>query len=510
MSTQLTQSISAEWLAALFPTKEEHKRLSWLKTLSDNEFETLSDLLPLRDSDWDSLSLPLAIKTRLREAVTFPTSSAPTMSITQPLVPASPQPEVTQVDCIVIDVSSSMRARSTIDCDKTREDVSKLLFHTLVDKLVGLELSHAVGLIAFGAEITPVGVTREYERFHDELGRLNANQGRTKLYDAILDAAKVVNVYTNDNVLNTQTAKPLKRVFVLTDGEDNASEHAPWQVAQFLQQHEIVLDAIPVAGNARVLQSISAATEGGLCFEVVSQEQGVGLFEREAVLHAAFREKAANAPPLISNMADLKGLEQNASDQGMVQDVVSAVKPVVHAPVMKVEAVEAKAATTTTVSSKRVLKDYAELMKSPLEGWSAFVTTEDVRTWKVVMAGPKGTPYEGGNWLITVEFPVTYPIGAPKFRFVTPIFHCNISADGNACFDLFETMWRPSMTIKQMFEAVVTLLKEPNVDNPLDVYKATLHKDDKEEYMKRAKNETVAKAGLSWFDLVNQYNLTAQ
>ena len=47
-----------------------------------------------------------------------------------------------QLDCIVIDVSGSMRARSHVDPLKTREDVSKVLFHTMVDKLVCLELRY--------------------------------------------------------------------------------------------------------------------------------------------------------------------------------------------------------------------------------------------------------------------------------------------------------------------------------------------------------------------------------
>ena len=80
-----------------------------------------------------------------------------------------------------------------------------------------------------------------------------------------------------------------KRVFVLTDGEDNASRKAPWEVAQFLQRHDIVLDAIPLADHNPTLGALCAAA-GGLCFEVLSQEQGLGLFEREATLHVGYRE----------------------------------------------------------------------------------------------------------------------------------------------------------------------------------------------------------------------------
>jgi len=50
-----------------------------------------------------------------------------------------------QVDCIVIDISRSMKARSGIDPVMTREDLSKMVFHTMVDSFLCLELEHAIG-----------------------------------------------------------------------------------------------------------------------------------------------------------------------------------------------------------------------------------------------------------------------------------------------------------------------------------------------------------------------------
>ena len=56
-----------------------------------------------------------------------------------------------------------------------------MLFHTLIDKLLAMELSHAVGLLAFGERVTPISITTHYESFHDELGRLDASEGSTAL-----------------------------------------------------------------------------------------------------------------------------------------------------------------------------------------------------------------------------------------------------------------------------------------------------------------------------------------
>lgn len=40
--------------------------------------------------------------------------------------------------------------------------MAKILFHTMVDKFIGAELSHALGLITFGADLHPMAFTREY------------------------------------------------------------------------------------------------------------------------------------------------------------------------------------------------------------------------------------------------------------------------------------------------------------------------------------------------------------
>jgi hypothetical protein len=56
------------------------------------------------------------------------------------------------VDVIVFDISSSMNSKS-IDPLNTRLGASKILFHTLVDKLIGQELPHALGLVLFGEKI---------------------------------------------------------------------------------------------------------------------------------------------------------------------------------------------------------------------------------------------------------------------------------------------------------------------------------------------------------------------
>jgi ubiquitin-protein ligase/Mg-chelatase subunit ChlD len=511
--------IDLAWMQQLFPNKTVSKLECWLKTLRDNEFESVSDLKNLDEEEWGSLSLPLAIKSGLKQAVKRAAATADTFDVDTFVSPsdiAVTVPDVSQIDCIVIDISASMRARSSIDVDKTREDVSKMLFHTMVDKLITLELYHGVGLLAFGEYVVPIGITREYERFHDELGRLDANQGRTKLYDAIKNAAEMIEEYASVHIntppsgkSNEPLTKIVKRVFVLTDGEDNASTQLPWEVAQFLQQKGIVVDAIPLAGANRTLQSICTAS-GGMCFEVVSQEQGMALFEREATLHVSYRE-AVDAAPAVTDSSSLKALEKTA--ESPVVDIRSAPSRTLLAPVMSAQAAMQTATTATTGAARTgggatrcIMRQYVDFMSNPVEGCTVYVNEENCFGWKAVMTGLP-YPYDGGIWVLTIDFPQDYPFKPPRIKFSTPVYHCNINNDGNICLDLLKDRWSPAITISAAMRSIKELLFECNPDDPLDTFKAQLYRDNKGAYQRAAKEHT-ERFALSTFDDLAQYGLS--
>lgn len=534
----MDNKLNLPWLSSLFPGKETTKIEQWLLILGANEFDRVSDLSALDSAGWESLPLPLAVKAVLKKSVvqdkevlpqehTFGAVSSQTVTEQRP---------PSQVDCIVVDISGSMKARSKIDVDKTREDVSKMLFHTLVDKLISLELSHAVGLLAFGETVIPIGITTQYERFHDELGRLDANQGKTKLYDSIKSAAQMISDFV---AAQGATEVPiLKRVFVLTDGEDNASKEMPWQVAQYLQERSIVLDAIPLADPNRVLRSMCTAT-GGLCFEVVSQDQGMVLFEREATLHLPFREAPSSVAPRIVDASSLIGLEGDRS--APVKEIRSAIPKSVFSPVMTARAVEAAllaadadplpvsgdpkgsgsifpsslpstapSRPAVISSSRRIMREFVQISSTPVDGWNVFMSADDCSSWKGVLSGLPA-PYIGGNWLVTFDFSSTYPMRPPRVRFVTPMYHCNVSVDGAVCLDVLQEAWSPAITMYSLLSAIRELILKPDAASPLDATKGALYRDfvndGKPGYHEEASRHTAQFAGEPFDCLAAKYNL---
>ena len=505
-----TDAVDAGFLAALFPTKAEEKRAGWLDVLAKNEFETVGELAALDPDGWSGLVLPAAIKSALRQAVT----AAAAERQAAPAGPSKVDRDVEQLDMVVMDISGSMRATSVLDVDKTREDVSKMLFHTMVDKTLHFEVDHAVGLLAFGEKITPVVVngeslTTEYERFHDELGRLDATERRTTLWDSIAAAADMLDEH--------QSAKPgsrgaAKRIFVLTDGEDNASSRAPWEVARMLQDRGIVLDAIPLAGANSTLHAMCTASRG-LCFQCNDQEQSIALFEREATLRLCCREDQP-AQPLLDNPAGFAVLRAAAEKAAPVVAIKSAVPQKVFAPALSAAAAQAKASSAAGsggggggAATRRVMKEYGEICSKPLgPNWRVYVSAENSMEWKAVLSNlPQH--YAGGSWLLSISFPTDYPFAAPAIRFVTPFYHCNVSPDGMICLDLLQSSWSPGMTVRRVLAAIQDLALSPDALNPLDAFKGALYRDDLPGYLAAAAAHTLGHAAEPFEALAARCNL---
>ena len=64
----------------------------------------------------------------------------------------------------------------------------------------------------------------------------------------------------------------------------------------------------------------------------------------------------------------------------------------------------------------------------PIDGVSLGYDEDDIYSWKVTLLGPKDSPYEGGIFLLSINFTKDYPFKPPKVNFTTKIYHCNIKS----------------------------------------------------------------------------------
>jgi ubiquitin-conjugating enzyme (huntingtin interacting protein 2) len=104
-----------------------------------------------------------------------------------------------------------------------------------------------------------------------------------------------------------------------------------------------------------------------------------------------------------------------------------------------------------------------------VSGVTAEPVGADLTKFRAHIKGPKDTVYEGGVWEISVEVPPLYPFEAPKMKFVTPIWHPNVSSQtGAICLDILKKAWSPALTIKTALLSVSALLSAPEPSDPQD------------------------------------------
>lgn len=146
---------------------------------------------------------------------------------------------------------------------------------------------------------------------------------------------------------------------------------------------------------------------------------------------------------------------------------------------------------------KRLNKELDEMKNNPPLNCSAGPEDDDnLFKWSATIYGPEGSPYEGGIFLLNIDFPSDYPFKPPKIIFKTKIFHCNINCQGLICLDILKDKWSPALTISKVLLSICSLLDDQNPNDPLEPEIANLYMDNKEEFIKKAKLFTHLYANL--------------
>ena len=125
---------------------------------------------------------------------------------------------------------------------------------------------------------------------------------------------------------------------------------------------------------------------------------------------------------------------------------------------------------------------------------------DDIYHWRVTMVGPRDTPYEGGLFTITVNFPQDYPTHGPEFKFKNKIYHLNVDFKndfGHICINSLNE-WRttgkvsgkPGYAVKQALFDIFCLFYNQGIDSPYDDQMAMDYRDNPEKFNEIAKKWT--------------------
>jgi len=152
----------------------------------------------------------------------------------------------------------------------------------------------------------------------------------------------------------------------------------------------------------------------------------------------------------------------------------------------------------------RVHKEITVIGKPDSSGVIAVVAPDDRRVpskpgWRHLigtLSGPEGTCYEGGVFDVDILVSREYPFEPPKMKFITKIWHPNVSSQtGAICLDILKDQWSPALTIKTAMLSLQALLCSPEPSDPQDAQVARMYLDNQAEFNRTAKHwvQTYAK-----------------
>jgi len=142
-------------------------------------------------------------------------------------------------------------------------------------------------------------------------------------------------------------------------------------------------------------------------------------------------------------------------------------------------------------STKRITRELLDLRKDPPANCSAGPVNEsDMFIWEGIIFGPSDSPYAGGVFNVSIEFPIDYPFKPPRIMFTTKIYHPNINTQGFICLDILKQNWSPALTISKVLLSILSMLTDPNPNDPLMPDIANQYVKNRAEYELTAREWT--------------------
>nr|XP_006989703.1 ubiquitin/ISG15-conjugating enzyme E2 L6 [Peromyscus maniculatus bairdii] len=143
-------------------------------------------------------------------------------------------------------------------------------------------------------------------------------------------------------------------------------------------------------------------------------------------------------------------------------------------------------------ASKRVAKELEDLLEK-LPPYLRDLSSDDanVLVWHMLLL-PDQPPYHLKAFRLQIDFPREYPLKPPTLKFITKIYHPNISEDGLVCLPLISIEnWKPYTKTCQVLEALNMLVSRPNPEEPVRLELADLLTQNPEMFRQKAEEFTL-------------------
>ena len=121
----------------------------------------------------------------------------------------------------------------------------------------------------------------------------------------------------------------------------------------------------------------------------------------------------------------------------------------------------------TKAAKKRLLNEFKNLQNDSDQHINFYTSPDenDIMKWNAVIFGAHGSLYENGIFKLVMIFCHEYPYKPPHIKFLSRIFHPNMSPDGTVCPEILKRNWSPATTVPLMIKSLISLLDNPCLDD---------------------------------------------
>ena len=407
---------------------------------------------------------------------------------------------IQQITVIALDISRSMFEKpASPGCSdsKTVSDMSIIMLGRLCDGNAFQNSALDVGLIHFGTSVDVVcPITRNRDTFEKALGTQIKPEEWTCMYDALSRAVSLIVNYEQIN--QKSVASDCQRLIIcISDGIDNHSSITLKNLEERLKKFNVIVDfssflrddllKIDEEKTVRDFRALCKRTHGYIYRNLPRTNIELeAMFEQEAAVWVCERE---------------------STSFGFVDSPVHRLPAQLHEKATHQLQIPPGQSGQGVADSQRIFREVQQIMRTQSLNINVYVCRNCISFWKVILNGPSQTLYESGRWLLYVHFDAQYPRHPPKIRFVTEIYHVNISADGRVCHDILNRGWNSDAKMIDVLQSILKLLEEPNFNDAVSSEKAQLKRDDAREYDRQVKQHTQQHASKTVCELKREFEL---
>ena len=140
------------------------------------------------------------------------------------------------------------------------------------------------------------------------------------------------------------------------------------------------------------------------------------------------------------------------------------------------------------MAHRRVLKEMGDIAKDTSAAIDLVRDPSNAMHLTGTIKGPDDTPYSGGLFQVDITIPADYPMAPPKMKFMTKMWHPNVSSQtGAICLDILKDQWSPALTLKTALLSLQALMCAPEPSDPQDAEVANMYTRNQEQFISTAR-----------------------